>query len=289
MSAGDFSTGATVFVFGASAIGGSYLFQYLYNVMAERAVMFKRTPKFTSFGRDLQNFLSNQPNREAMVLVEGSVEQYDDKMLTSLKGELTGAGKVVQTTEYFKSRVENTENTWRDSSRSTENVRASVPFALRDNSNNVIIVKGIHTATGFDQLLQLAYQEHLTDKGKTSGDFATGMLVQEIPTSTSSQEYLLVFGTLFGGYGRAALSSTGTTWLGGKNEAVTFYPEEVGSSIRDLIDSQELLARTFRWLSWMLFVGGGCALVLFTIPFLWRVFQGRRPTRRSSHLKSLTD
>jgi len=283
MSAGDFSTGATVLAFGASAIGGSYLFQYLYNVMAERAVMFRKTPKFTAFGRDLQNFLSNQPNREAMVLVEGSVEQYDNKVLSSLKGEYTGAGKVVQTTEYFKSRVENTENTWRDTSRSTENVRASVPFALRDNANNVVIVKGIHNAIGFDQLLQLACQEHITDKGKTSGDFATAMLVQEIPISTSTHEYLLVFGTMFGGYGRAALSTTSSTWFGGNSEVVTFYPEEVGSSIRDLIYSQELVACTFRWLSWILFVGGGCALVLFTIPFVWKVIHGRSSRHNSTH------
>ena len=80
-----------------------------------------------------------------MVLVERCVEQYDNKTLTSLKGELkgqvSGAGKVVVTTEYFKSKVENTENTWQDASRTTENVRISVPFALRDSCNNVIVVE----------------------------------------------------------------------------------------------------------------------------------------------------
>ena len=83
-----------------------------------------------------------------MVLVERCVEQYDNKTLTSLKGELkgqvSGAGKVVVTTEYvyFKSKV---ENTWQDASRTTENVRISVPFALRDSCNNVIVVESIHS------------------------------------------------------------------------------------------------------------------------------------------------
>ena len=284
----DGFSGAAIFVAGATAISGSYLFQYLYNITAERAVNFKRTPKFSNFGPDLKNYLSNQPNQEAMILVEGSVEQYDNKTLTSLKGGVSGAGKVEITTEYFKSKVENTENTWRDTSRTTENVRVSVPFALRDSNNNVVVVEAVHNAIGFDQLLQMAYQEHLTDKGKTMGDYATGMTLQEIPISISTQEYLLVFGTKFGGYGRAALQNVSTSWLGGQNKIVKFYPEEVGSSIRNLIDSQELIARVFRWMSWVLFVGGGFVIVFLAAPFIWRVIQGRRPTRRSS-LKPITD
>ena len=284
----DGFSGAAIFVAGATAIGGSYLFQYLYNITAERAVNFRRTPKFSNFGPDLKNFLNSQPNQEAMILVEGSVEQYDNKTLTSLKGELSGAGRVALTTEYFKSKVENTENTWRDTSRTTENVRISVPFALRDSNNNVVVVEAVHNAIGFDQLLQMAYQEHLTDKGKTMGDYATGMTLQEIPISISTQEYLLVFGTKFGGYGRAALQNIGTSWLGGQNKIVKFYPEEVGSSIRNLIDSQELIARVFRWMSWVLFVGGGFVIVFLAAPFIWRIIQGRRPTRRSS-LKPVTD
>ena len=281
-------SGAAVFVIGATAIAGSYLLQYLYNITAERAVNFRLTPKFTSFGPKLKNFLSSQPNQEAMILVEGSVEQYDKKSLSSLKGEFSGAGKVALTTEYFKSKVENTENAWRDTSRTTENIRISVPFALRDSSNNVVLVDGVHNAIGFDQLLQMVYQEHLTDKGKTVGDYATGMTIQEIPVSISTQEFLLVFGTRFGGYGRASLQNMGTSWLGGPSTMVKFYPEEVGSSIRNLIDSQEIIARAFRWLSWVLFVGGGFAIVFVAAPFIWQVIQGRRPTRRSS-LKPLTD
>ena len=284
----DGVSGAAVFVIGVTSIAGSYLLQYLYNITAERAVNFKLTRKFTSFGPELKNFLSSQPNKEAMILVEGSVEQYDNKTLSSLKGELSGAGKVVSTTEYFKSKVENTENTWRDTSRTTENVRISVPFALRDSNNNVVLVDGVHNAIGFDQLLQMAYQENLTDKGKTVGDYATGMTVQELPISISTQEYLLVFGTKFGGYGRATLQNMGTSWLGGQNTVVKFYPEEVGSSIRNLIDSQEMIARAFRWLSWVLFVGGGFAIVFVAAPFIWQVIQGRRPTRRSS-LKPVTE
>lgn len=281
-------SGAAIFVAGATAIGGSYLLQYLYNITAERAVNFKRTPKFSNFGSELKTFLSNQPNQEAMILVEGSVEQYDNKTLASLKGQLSGAAKVAVTTEYFKSKVENTENTWRDTSRTTENVRISVPFALRDSNNNVVVVEAVHNAIGFDQLLSLAYQEHLTDKGKTVGDYATGMTLQEIPISISTQEYLLVFGTKFGGYGRAALQTAGTSWLGGQNKIIKFYPEEVDSSIKHLIDSQEFLARAFRWLSWVLFVGGGFVIVFFAAPCIWRFLQGRRSTRRSS-LKPITD
>ena len=284
----DGLSGAAIFVVGATAIGGSYLFQYLYNITAERAINFKLTPKFSNFGSELKSFLSKQPNQEAMVLVEGSIEQYDNKTLNSLKGELNGAGKVVLTTEYFKSKVENTENTWQDASRATENVRISIPFALRDSSNNIVVVEGVHNAIGFDQLLQLAFQEHLTDKGKTMGDYATGMTLQEIPISISTQEYLLVFGTKFGGYGRAALQTVSTTWLSGENKIVKFYPEEVGSSIRNLIDSQELLGRVFKWISRILFVGGCFFIVLVAVPFVWRIIQGRRPTRRSS-LKPITE
>ena len=281
-------SGAAVFVAGATAIAGSYLLQYLYDITAERAVNFKRTPKFSKFGSELRSFLSNQPNQEAMVLVEGSVEQYDNKALTSLNGQLDGAGKVVVTTEHFKSKVENTENTWRNTSRTTENVRISVPFALRDSNNNVIVVEAVDNANGFDQLLHLAYQEHLTDRGRTMGDYATGMTLQEIPVSISTQEYLLVFGTKFGGYGRAVLTSAGTSWLRGQSKIVKFYPEEVGTSIKHLIDEQEFLARAFRWLSWVFFVGGGFVIVFFAAPYVWRILQGRRPTRYSRP-RSITD
>ena len=286
-------SGAAACAVGVTAIGASYLLQYLYNVTAERAVNFKRTPKFSNFGSELKNFLSNQPNQEAMVLVEGCVEQYDNKTLTSLKGQVSGAGKVVVTTEYFKSKVENTENTWQDESRTTENVRISVPFALRDSSNNVIVVEAVHNAAGFDEMLNLAYQEHLTDKGKTMGDFATGMTLQEIPVSIRTQEYILIFGTKFGGYGRAALQSRSTSsWFGGSsvgsNKIIKFYPEEVGSSVKGLIDSQEMVARVLRWLSWMCFVGGGFVIVFFAAPCIWRFLQGRRSSRRSS-LNSITE
>lgn len=279
-NAADLS-GPAVFVAGAAAVCGSYLFQYVYNITAERAVVFKRTPKFYSFGPDLKNFLSSQPNQEALILVEGSVEQYGDNPLTTFKGDrLTGAGKVVLTTEYFKTRVENTENTWRDTSRTTENVRVSIPFVLRDSTNSSIIVEAAHTAIGFDNLLQLVYQEHLTDKGKTAGDVVTGMMLQEIPTSIWNQEYLLIFGTKFAGYGRAALQDMG--------QVVKFYPEEVGSSIKSLIDSQELIARAFRWLSRVCFIGGIFMIVFVAAPLIWRFLHGRRSAHRSS-LKSLTD
>ena len=281
-------SGAAACAIGVTAIGASYLLQYLYNITAERAVNFKRTPKFSNFGSELKNFLSNQPNQEAMVLVEGCVEQYDNKTLTSLKGQLSGAGKVVVTTEYFKSKVENTD-TWQDASRTTENVRISVPFALRDSCNNVIVVESVHNATGFNEMLHLAYQEHLTDKGKTMGDFATGMTLQEIPVSISIQEYLLIFGTKFGGYGRAALQSGSTSsWWGGSNKIIKFYPEEIGSSVKGLIDSQEMVERVLRWLSWVFFVGGGFVIVFFAAPCIWRFLQGRRSSRRSS-LNSITE
>lgn len=272
----------TVILAGVTAISGSYLLQYLYNITAEKAVTFRRTPKFSNFGSGLKEYLSNQPNQEAMVLVEGFIEQYNNKTLTSLKGELSGAGKVGWTTEHFKSKVEGTEDTWKDTSRTTENVRISVPFALRDSTNNVIVVEAAHTATGFDQLLQLVYQEHLTDKGKTIGDYATGMTLQEIPISINTQEYLLMFGTKFGGYGRAMLQNTGTSWLGGQSKIIKFYPEEVGSSIKGLIENQELLARALRWLSRILFIGGITVIVLFAAPCILRLVQGRRSTRRSS-------
>ena len=282
-------SGAAACAVGVTAIGASYLLQYLYNITAERAVNFKRTPKFYSFGSELKNFLNSQPNQEAMVLVEGCVEQYDNKTLTSLKGQVSGAGKVVVTTEYFKSKVENTENTWQDASRATENVRISVPFALRDSYNNVIVVESVHNASGFDEMLSMAYQEHLTDKGKTMGDYATGVTFQEIPVSISTQEYILIFGTKFGGYGRATLQSANTSsWWGGPNKIVKFYPEEIGSSIKGLIDSQEMVARVLRWLSWVFFVGGGFVIVFFAAPCIWRFLQGRRSARRSK-LNSITE
>ena len=131
-------------------------------------------------------------------------------------------------------------------------------------------------------MLSMAYQEHLTDKGKTMGDYATGMTFQEIPISISTQEYILIFGTKFGGYGRATLQSANTSsWWGGPNKIVKFYPEEVGSLIKGLIDSQEMVACVLRWLSWVFFVGGGLVIVFFAAPCIWRFLQGRQSTRRS--------
>ena len=290
-------SGVAFLVAGATAICGSYLLRYLYNITAERAVKFKRTPKFFNFGPDLKSFLSSQQDQQAMVLVEGSIQPVDlavwaassrasPRVFLSPDEKSRGVGRVILVTEYFKSRVENTDG-WQDASRTTEYERTSVPFILKDHSNEGFIEVNttVDNSIGFDRLLQFvdcATIDHnsagfdevlqvIRNKVKTNG---------VVPISIRIQEYLLLLGTNFGGYGKATLttgSSADSVKYGG---VVTFHPEEVGSSIKDLIDSHEFYLHWFRWLSWVLFLVGGFVIVFFAAPRIWRYLQRRRSARR---------
>ena len=94
---------------------------------------------------------------------------------------------------------------------------------------------------------------------------------------------VVTFGTKwFAGYrGRASIQDE-------LQKIVKFYPEEIGSSIKGLIDSSikglidsrmKMKARVLWNLSWICFVGGIIAFVVGA--FIWRFsMRRRRPTQR---------
>ena len=69
-------------VAGATAIVGSYLLQYWYDITTKGALNLMTVPQFRNFGPQLKKFLSTQPNQSSAVLIEGSVKQLVLDMVT---------------------------------------------------------------------------------------------------------------------------------------------------------------------------------------------------------------
>ena len=281
----EYLLGVVSFAVGVTAIAGSYILKYL-----ERLFYLSRTPRFSDFEL-LKSFLIAQPNHCSMVLIEGSVERLHRAWAQLVLGESDSvygmytkadeAGSVTQIiAENFKFEVENQL----DAPRITE-YRTSTPFAIRDSRKNIIVVRDIHKSIGFDKLLQLA-----ENKRRSSGTIFNDrfQLIKEsgefpkTPIFMRYQEYILMFGTKFGSYGRASLQDIRVPYaeMIAQQKIIIFSPEEVGLSINSLINSHKHFAQGLRWLSWMLFVGGGFIIVFIAAPFIWKYLQKRRSTQR---------
>ena len=277
--------GAVSLVAGAIAIGGSYVLQYLYDITAKRARNLMTAPQFLKFGPELKSFLSTQPNQSSVVLIEGSVKPWSINLTTSVNGlKFSGAGRVILMIANFKSKVENA-NIWLDVPRTIEYQRTSIPFALSDSYNNVIVVDNIHKSIGFDRLLQLVANEDISQESNTFDYLLplfkkyrdTQVAPQAIPISFKIKKYLLIFGTKIGGFGRASLQNEPE--LSVKDRMIKFYPEEVGLSINDLIKKHEDFSHRLRWMSKVLFVGGVFVIVLVAARLIWKFLQRRRAVR----------
>ncbi len=247
---------------GAGSLALGYLLGKLGDIRAEEVSYLQGVPQFREFGK-LREHLKNSPGQRADVMVEGKAEKLGNAALSSEKAGVEGAARVIATTTYSKLWHEETRK-WRDISNTIENVNLSLPFKLVDNQSSHVRVESVHSAGGFRQVLQRVFQEKTLPEQRSMGDYATSVALKEIPNGSLTREFMLVFGTPIAGYGCAVLSQS-SFFSGGE---VTFTPVEVSSSISSLISRNEAIVKTFKFLSFMLMVGGGTVLVLSAIPLL---------------------
>ena len=256
-------------VLGAIIGGGSLALGYILSKLAdlrEQEVSYlHEVPQFRDFGK-LREHLRNSPGQKADVMVEGKVEKLGNAALFSEKAGIEGAARIVSTTTYSKVYNEETQK-WRDISNTIENVNLSLPFKLVDTKDSYIRVESVHTAGGCRQVLQSIFQEKILPEQRSMGDYATSVALKEIPSGSLTREFMLVFGTPLAGYGCAVLTKS-SFFSGGE---VSFTPVEVSSSISSLISRNEMIAKTFKFLSFVLLVGGGTVVVLSAVPLVVRL------------------
>lgn len=249
-------------IVGAGSLALSYLLGKLGDLRAEEVSYLQGVPQFRDF-RKLKEHLRNSPGQKADVMVEGKADKLGNASLYSEKAGVEGAARVVSTTTYSKMWHEETSK-WRDISNTIENVNLSLPFKMVDGQGDHVRVESVHTAGGFRQILQRVFQEKTLPEQRSMGDYATSVALKEIPNGSLTREFMLVFGTPLAGYGCAVLTKS-SFFSGGE---VAFTPVEVSSSIPSLISRNEMIVKTFKFLSFMLLVGGGTVLVLSAIPLV---------------------
>ena len=193
--------GVVSLVAGATAIAGSYLLQYLYDITTKGALNLMKVPQFRNFGPELKSFLSTQPNQSSVVLIEGSVKQLSTKL--TVNGKFIGAGYVALTTAIFRTEYDDIV------SRTIECQQDSIPFALSDSYNNSIVVHEIHKSIGFKQLLKLVNYEGISKESNVlpllENFEDTQVTPQHIPVYFEIKKYSLTFGKYIGSFGRACL------------------------------------------------------------------------------------
>lgn len=251
-----------VLIGGVSLLGG-YVLRKVSELRDQEVAYIHQVPQFTDFAA-LRRHLKNAPSQRADVLLEGRVEKLGDAALVSEKSGLEGAARVVTTTTYTK--VYNEESgKWRETSRTEENMKASLPFKLEDPRGSWVRVEGVHTAGGFRSLLQRVYQDKRIPEQRSMGDFATNVVtLKEIPNGSLTRDYLLLFNVSLAGYGSAVLHNQSLFSSG----EVVFTPSEVGDSIHGLIYRNEVMASALRVISVILLVAGGSVLVFSLTPLV---------------------
>ena len=251
-----------VLIGGVSLLGG-YVLRKVSELRDQEVAYIHQVPQFTDFSA-LRQHLKNAPGQRADVLLEGRVEKLGDAALVSEKSGLEGAARVVTTTTYTKVYNEETGK-WRETSRTEENMKASLPFKLEDPCGSWVRVDGVHTAGGFRSLLQRVYQDKRIPEQRSMGDFATNVVtLKEIPNGSLTRDYLLLFNVSLAGYGSAALHNQSMFSSG----EVVFTLAEVGHSIHGLIYRNEVMASALRVISVILLVAGGSVLVFSLTPLV---------------------
>lgn len=247
---------------GVSLLGG-YLLHKVSEIRAQEVSYLNQVPQFRDFSA-LRTHLKNSPGQRAEVLVEGRVAKLGDAALVSEKSGLEGAARLVTSTTYTKVYNEETGK-WRDMSNTVENMNASLPFSLQDAQGSFIRVDSVNKAGGFRQLLQRVYQHKTMPEQRTIGDFATNVVtLKEVPNGALTRDYLLLFGTPLAGYGAAVLQQQSSVLNVFRDREVLFTPTEVGSSMRDLISRNEMIASALKFASVVLLVAGG-SIFLFSV------------------------
>lgn len=267
-------------ILGAGSLVAGYVLHKLSDLRSEEVSYLHLVPQFRDFGR-LRNHLKNSPGCAADVLVEGVVEKLGNAALYSDKAGVEGAARLVTTTTYTKVYHEESQK-WRDLSNSMENVNLSLPFKLADGKGDFARVESVHNAGGFRQLLQKVFQEKTFPEQRTMGDYATNITLKEIPNGSLTREFLLVFGTSMGAYGNAVLTNQ-SFFSGGE---IVFTPKEVGTSISGLISRNEMIAKTFKFLSFLFLFAGGSILLLSAVPIVFKFLKPDTYRRRPLAVES---
>lgn len=270
-------------ILGASSLVAGYVLHKLSELRSEEVSYLHLVPQFRNFGK-LRDHLKNSPDLAADVLLEGVVEKLGNAALYSEKAGVEGAARLVTTTTYTKVYHEESQS-WRDMSNSMENVNLSLPFKLADNKGSYVRVEMVHNAGGFRQLLQKVFQEKTQPEQRTMGDYATNITLREIPNGSFTREFLLVFGTSMGAYGNAVLTNQSLLSSG----EVVFAPKEVGSSISNLILRNEMIANTFKFLSFVFLFAGGSILLLSAVPIFFKFLMPNTYRRRPLAVESVED
>ena len=257
-------------VLGVGSIAVGYLLSKLAKWSDEEASDLKSVRRYYNLS-DLQRDLSRQKGGVmSRVFVEGVVRK--DRNSVSLESEETGvsgAVKTVLTTSYTKVQNDATGK-WEERSETLTNQNLSVPFRLEDSHGNGVTVEQFHQCTGYRSVLKLVHQRKTGSEGRTLGDYASNVTVNQIPTGTLTREYMLLYGTTIAMLGEAV--NTGSAF----SKVVSFHPEKVGSSINSLILHHETMAHIQQVVSTVLIIGGACIVVLTVLPLLRRHFNRER-------------
>lgn len=251
-------------VLGTSSLLVGWLLHNLSKSRSQELSYLQDVPRFSDF-RQLKEYLNHCPGKQADVLVEGVVTKLNNNALKSENASLEGAARLVTTTTYKKVYHQSTDK-WTDSSSTIENVCVSVPFSLADKQNNSANVESISKADGFRLVLERVWQRSTPPESRSIGDYATNMTLSEIPNGLLEREYLLVFGSSLGVHGMATLRNQSILNSG----TVSLVPQEVSSSINNLIARNEMLVNVLKFLSLVLVVGGGSILVFTVAPLALR-------------------
>lgn len=254
-------------VYGVLAGAGSLLLGYLFSRLADsRSKDFehlKNVPRYYNMS-ELKKDLSASPSQGGTVMIEGIVRKDTDALISENAG-IEGAARLVTTTNYVRVLRPEKER-WDEVSRTTENLKLSVPFKVVDPKGGHVRVESIHQASYFRSLMELVYQDRSIPEQRTIGDYATNITVNEIPNGSLRQEFMLTFGSSMAGYGTARLMKAGL--LGSE---VVFHPVEVGKSIHTLLSQQEMIVAGHRLLALVLIVGGSTLVVLAGVPLVRRL------------------
>ena len=233
---------------GVGAIGLGYLLARLSRYTEETTKSLKERPKYYNFS-NLARDAANDPNGTLTdVFVQGTVfkKGYGGDGLFVESAGIEGVAKLVTTTTYSK--VYNPDkDKWDSHSDTITNQCLSVPFSLSDGKGATVTVEGVHDAYGFRSVLNMVNQTRIHPQQRSVGDYATNMILEEIPSGSLIQEHLLLYGTRIAAYGDVVCTNGSMTVL---------HPQEVGKSISSFISYREVIARIEGIVSTLLIVGG---------------------------------
>ena len=111
----------------------------------------------------------------------------------------------------------------------------------------------------------------MTHEGKSLGDYAIDMTVNEIPMGKRVTELMLCFGSPLAGFRIAVVRTKNVL-----QSQVVFTPQEVSTSVQALIMKHEVVASIYHFISWVFFAVAGGAVVFVVAPRLLGLRHRRR-------------